>query len=164
MSDLPKSVHIYEQGPREGFQFEKGVIPTARKIELVDALSRTGIEADPGRARSCPQERARHGRCREVGGGLQAPTGRALQALSLNEKGLERAIASGRFDTTGIISLTASEEFVKAQPEKDVQENYDAQHGMIEMYKRHNVPGRARLHHGGVRLQLRRRHLDRARR
>ena len=44
MSDLPKSVHIYEQGPREGFQFEKGVIPTARKIELVDALSRTGLK------------------------------------------------------------------------------------------------------------------------
>ena len=28
MSDLPKSIHIYEQGPREGFQFEKGPIPT----------------------------------------------------------------------------------------------------------------------------------------
>jgi hypothetical protein len=39
MSDLPKSVHIYEQGPREGFQIEKGPIPTARKIELVEALS-----------------------------------------------------------------------------------------------------------------------------
>ena len=44
MSDLPKSIHIYEQGPREGFQFEKGPIPTARKIELVDALSTTGIK------------------------------------------------------------------------------------------------------------------------
>jgi hypothetical protein len=39
MSDMPKSVHIYEQVPREGFQFEKRPIPTARKIELVDALS-----------------------------------------------------------------------------------------------------------------------------
>src|SRR3954462_8455009 len=44
MSDLPKSIHIYEQGPREGFQFEKGPIPTARKIALVDALSPTGIK------------------------------------------------------------------------------------------------------------------------
>ncbi|MEA2911174.1 MAG: hydroxymethylglutaryl-CoA lyase, partial [Bradyrhizobium sp.] len=38
MSDLPKRVHIQEEGPREGFQFEKGQIPTARKIELIDRL------------------------------------------------------------------------------------------------------------------------------
>ena len=44
MSDLPKALHIYEQGPREGFQFEKGIIPTDRKIELVDALSETGLK------------------------------------------------------------------------------------------------------------------------
>ena len=40
---LPKRVHIYEEGPREGFQIEKGPIATARKIELIDALSKTGL-------------------------------------------------------------------------------------------------------------------------
>ena len=44
MSDLPKSVRINEEGPREGFQFEKGAIPTARKIELIDSLSKTGLK------------------------------------------------------------------------------------------------------------------------
>ncbi len=44
MSNLPKKIHIKEEGPREGFQFEKGPIPTARKIELIDALSRTGVK------------------------------------------------------------------------------------------------------------------------
>ena len=44
MSDLPKRVHISEEGPREGFQFEKGAIPTARKIALIDALAQTGID------------------------------------------------------------------------------------------------------------------------
>jgi hydroxymethylglutaryl-CoA lyase len=43
MSDLPKSVEIDEEGPREGFQFEKQVIPTARKIELIEALAESGI-------------------------------------------------------------------------------------------------------------------------
>ncbi len=42
--DLPKRVHINEEGPREGFQIEKGPIPTARKIELIDALSETGLK------------------------------------------------------------------------------------------------------------------------
>ena len=44
MSDLPTAVHINEEGPREGFQIEKGAIPTARKIALIDALSQTGID------------------------------------------------------------------------------------------------------------------------
>ena len=43
MPNLPKSVSIHEVGPREGFQFEKGPIPTERKIELVDALSEAGL-------------------------------------------------------------------------------------------------------------------------
>ena len=43
MSDFPARIHITEEGPREGFQFEKGDIPTARKVELIDALAETGI-------------------------------------------------------------------------------------------------------------------------
>ena len=44
MSDLPAAVHITEEGPREGFQIEKGPIATANKIALIDALSQTGID------------------------------------------------------------------------------------------------------------------------
>ena len=32
MSDLPRAIEIQEEGPREGFQFEKAVFPTERKI------------------------------------------------------------------------------------------------------------------------------------
>ena len=37
MASLPTRVQINEEGPREGFQIEKGTIPTARKIELIVA-------------------------------------------------------------------------------------------------------------------------------
>ena len=43
MSDLPTSIDIHEEGPREGFQIEKGPIPTERKVELIDALGTTGL-------------------------------------------------------------------------------------------------------------------------
>ncbi len=43
MSGLPDSVRIREVGPRDGFQNEPEVIPTARKVELIDALARTGL-------------------------------------------------------------------------------------------------------------------------
>src|SRR3954468_14750646 len=44
MSDLPRAIEIQEEGPREGFQFEKRVFPTERKIALIDALSATGLK------------------------------------------------------------------------------------------------------------------------
>ncbi len=44
MSDMPSFVRINEEGPREGFQYEKGPIPTERKIALIDALSETGLK------------------------------------------------------------------------------------------------------------------------
>ena len=47
MADFPREVTLNEEGPREGFQFEKGPIPTARKIELIDALSKTGLGGCP---------------------------------------------------------------------------------------------------------------------
>ena len=44
MSDLPKFVHIYEQGPREGFQIESASIQTDDKVRFIDALSETGVQ------------------------------------------------------------------------------------------------------------------------
>jgi hypothetical protein len=41
--DLPDSVVISEEGPREGFQIEPGPIATADKIALIDALSACGL-------------------------------------------------------------------------------------------------------------------------
>jgi hydroxymethylglutaryl-CoA lyase len=40
--ELPGSVKVREVGPRDGFQNEPEVIPTERKVELIDALARTG--------------------------------------------------------------------------------------------------------------------------
>src|SRR3546814_19815368 len=44
MSDFPTRVVINEDGPREGFQIESATIPTDHKVELIDALSETGLQ------------------------------------------------------------------------------------------------------------------------
>jgi hydroxymethylglutaryl-CoA lyase len=41
--ELPERVRINEVGPRDGFQLEQVLIPTDRKIEIVNALSCTGV-------------------------------------------------------------------------------------------------------------------------
>ena len=40
---LPDSVLVREVGPRDGFQNEPEVIPTAEKVRLIDLLSATGL-------------------------------------------------------------------------------------------------------------------------
>ena len=37
--DLPTRVAIVEEGPREGFQFEAAIVPTADKVRLIEALA-----------------------------------------------------------------------------------------------------------------------------
>jgi hydroxymethylglutaryl-CoA lyase len=139
MADLPKTVHIYEQGPREGFQFEKGAIPTARKIELIDALSKTGLK----QIQVCSFVPAKNvpgmADAEEVVKGFTRHPGVRYEGLWMNEKGLQRALATGRLETTGIISLTASEKFLQRNQKRSLRENFEAQHGLIEMYQRNNV-------------------------
>lgn len=44
MSDLPKFVTIQEEGPREGFQIERGPIAVADKVRFIEALAETGLK------------------------------------------------------------------------------------------------------------------------
>ncbi len=43
MAELPRQVKIREVGPRDGFQNEPETIPTGQKLELIQALARTGL-------------------------------------------------------------------------------------------------------------------------
>ena len=139
MSDIPKSIHIYEQGPREGFQFEKGPIPTERKIELVDALSETGINHIQVCSFVPPKNVPGMADAEVVAAKFKRRPGVRYEALAMNAKGLERAIATGRFETTGIISLTASEKFLLRNQKRTLSENIEAQHRMIDIYREHKI-------------------------
>ena len=127
MSDLPKTVSIHEEGPREGFQIEKGPIATARKIELIDALSETGAETHPGRLVREPERGAADGRRRRGGACLQGKPGVRYTALWLNDRGFERAMACGASISQRSISLTASETFLQRNQQRTMEENIAAQ-------------------------------------
>ncbi len=140
MSDLPKSVSINEEGPREGFQIEKGPITTDRKVELIDALSETGLkqiqivsfvsaQAVPGMADA-----------EEVVQRFKPKDGIRYKALWLNDRGLERALQAKPLHVTGAVSLTASETFLKRNQRRTLAENLAAQHKTMEMFKGNNVP------------------------
>lgn len=139
MSDFPKFVQINEEGPREGFQIEKGPIPTARKIALIDALSQTGLTqiqtvsyVNPARVPGMADADA-------VVEGFTPRPGVRYTALWLNDKGLLRAIASGKLFIRGSISLTASAAFLARNQQRTMAQNIAAQDRMVDIFKENGV-------------------------
>ena len=92
MSGLPKAVSIREVGPRDGFQNEPEVIPTERKVELIDALARTGLRrlevTSFVRADVIPQLAD----AAEVLARIDVPANVSVSVLIPNERGLDAAL------------------------------------------------------------------------
>ena len=158
MSDFPKFVQINEEGPREGFQFEKGPIPTERKIELIDALSETGVNHIQVASFVNPNRVPGWADADEVVTRYNRKPGVHYTALWLNTKGVERALSHGnRLDIDGSFSLTASEKFLARNQQSSMEDNVARAHETLRLYKQHGIPLKRARHHGGVRLQFRRR-------
>ncbi len=140
MSDIPSTVRISEEGPREGFQIEKGPIPTARKIELIDALSKTGIDHMQIVSFVNPKAVPGMADADEVVEGIAIKPGVAYTALWLNERGFERALMHDRLALAGSITLVASEKFSKRNQNRTAAEQLAGQHSIVEKYKAAGVP------------------------
>ena len=141
MSDLPAAVHITEEGPREGFQIEKGPIATANKIALIDALSQTGIDRIQIVSFVNPKNVPGMADAEDVVRGITPRPGVAYTALWLNEKGFQRALKfSDRLTNTGTIQLSASEKFSIRNQNRTAAQQLAGQHAIVDMYKASGVP------------------------
>jgi hydroxymethylglutaryl-CoA lyase len=139
MSDLPPSVHVVEEGPREGFQFEKGAIPTARKIALIDALSQTGLDHIQIVSFVNPKAVPGMADAEQVVRGITPRPDVAYTALWLNDKGFERALREERLTLIGTIQLCTSEKFLKRNQNRTAEQQLAGQHAIVEMYKANGV-------------------------
>jgi hydroxymethylglutaryl-CoA lyase len=139
MSDLPKAVHITEEGPREGFQIEKAAIPTVRKIALIDALSQTGLDRIQIVSFVNPKAVPGMADADEVVDGITPQRGVAYTALWLNEKGFERALRHDRLANTGTIQLVASEKFSIRNQNRTAAQQLASQQNLVAMYQASGV-------------------------
>ena len=89
---LPRAVRVREVGPRDGFQNEPEVIATERKVELIDALARTGLRrlevTSFVRADVIPQLADAAAVLEQI----TVPEEVALSVLIPNERGLDTAL------------------------------------------------------------------------
>jgi hydroxymethylglutaryl-CoA lyase len=92
MTELPARVRIREVGPRDGFQNEPEVIPTADKVRLIERLGATGLRrievTSFVRADVIPQLAD----ASEVLSAVSLPSDVSVSVLIPNERGLERAL------------------------------------------------------------------------
>jgi hydroxymethylglutaryl-CoA lyase len=142
MADLPKSVHIQEEGPREGFQIEPGPIPTARKIELIDALSTTGVKHMQVMSFVSPKRVPGMADAEAVVKGITLQPGVVYEGLWLNEQGLDRAQAAGRLTLQGKIPMCASAAFLLRNYNRTFESNVAYTHSVLHRYKERGIPVR----------------------
>ena len=132
MVRLPSAVSIREVGPRDGFQNEPETIPTAQKIELIDALARTGLRrlevTSFVRAEVIPQLAD----AAEVLARIDVPEHVSISVLVPNERGLDTALALREahrgqrpaFDEVSVF-LSASETHNRHNVNRSVAESLD---------------------------------------
>lgn len=106
---LPKSVTIREVGPRDGIQSLGAFIPTERKIELVDALSSTGLRRIEAASFVHPKYVPQMADGEELMGKVQRQPGVSYEVLVPNVVGARRAIGT-RPDQL-VLVLAASDAF-----------------------------------------------------
>lgn len=146
MADWPKSVHLHEEGPREGFQFEKGPIPTEAKIELIDALSETGLQEIQVVSFVNPKRVPGMADADRVVEGFRRRPGVRYTGLWLNEPGLQRAIAAGKIDVKGRMVLCASEPFLARNQNATLEKMVQGVRDMLAVYRQHGIA----VEEGGV--------------
>jgi hydroxymethylglutaryl-CoA lyase len=128
----PRRVRIREVGPRDGFQNEPETIPTDAKVELIDALARTGLErlevTSFVRADVIPQLAD----AEEVLDRIDPPDGVAISVLIPNEKGLENALRQrARFHEINVF-LSASETHNRKNVNRSIEESLTGLEKVLE--------------------------------
>jgi hydroxymethylglutaryl-CoA lyase len=122
MSDLPERLSLREVGPRDGLQNEAPV-PTATKVALVDALSRTGVGRIEAVSFVHPKAIPSMADAAEVWAAVQRNPDVRYSALVPNLRGAERALAAG-FDEIEVV-VSASDTHNRKNVNRSTEESLD---------------------------------------
>lgn len=122
MTGLPDRVTVYEVGPRDGLQNEARQVPTAEKLELVQALVAAGLRRIEATSFVSPRWIPQLGDAEELSPQLPAADGVRYSALVPNPKGLERALAHDSIHTVAVF-LSSSESHNKRNLNRTIAES-----------------------------------------
>src|SRR3954452_296379 len=105
MSDLPAAISLREVGPRDGLQNEAPV-PTEAKVELIDALSQTGVRRIEAVSFVHPRAIPQMADADEVWERIARNDEVRYSALVPNLMGAQRALDAGFGDIEVVVSAS----------------------------------------------------------
>jgi hydroxymethylglutaryl-CoA lyase len=117
----PRKVIVTEVGPRDGFQIEHDLIPTATKIALINQLIEAGVPRVEFSSFVSPRAVPQLADAAEVLAGIDRSKGAELIALVPNAKGAARAIEAGADELCVFVS--ASETHNRKNVNRTVEES-----------------------------------------
>jgi hydroxymethylglutaryl-CoA lyase len=136
-SSLPTRVRIVEMGPRDGLQNEKGEVPTAVKLELIDRLGEAGLPAIETTAFVSPKWIPQMADHTEVMEGLRRRPGVAYTVLTPNLKGYEAAKAAGATEVA--VFGAASEAFSRKNINCSIAESLERFRPVVDKAKQDGI-------------------------
>ena len=107
-TELPNAIEVNEVGPRDGFQAEDEFIPTGRKVEIIDVLSRTGVAAIQVTSVVHPKAVPQLADAEEVMALIERVPGVGYTVLVPNLRGAERAVPMNADGWELMLSVTDS--------------------------------------------------------
>ena len=141
MTQQTPDVYIYEVGPRDGLQNERQFISTETKIELINALSDTGLKHIEVTSFVNPEKIPQLADHLEVYKQIQKKPGICYSALVPNQKGMEKALLAGVQQIA--IFTAASETFNQRNISCSIAESIERFKPVVEIAKLHQIPIRA---------------------
>jgi hydroxymethylglutaryl-CoA lyase len=125
MAELPDRVRIREVGPRDGFQNEPEVIPTADKVRLIGMLASSGLSRLEITSFVRPDVIPQLADAEDLLRAIERPEGVSYSVLIPNERGLERALPlRDRFDEVNLF-LSASETHNRKNVNRSIAESLE---------------------------------------
>jgi hydroxymethylglutaryl-CoA lyase len=106
MVNYPKSVVIEEQGLRDGLQNESKVVPTEKKLEIIDALVDAGVKRIQVASFVNPNMIPQMADAKNLCAGLKKYDDVLYSTLVLNPKGMQRAAKAGVSHVTASVSVS----------------------------------------------------------
>src|SRR5215208_1784440 len=123
MAELPQSVRVREVGPRDGFQNEPEVVPTAEKIRLIEMLVASGLRRIEVTSFVRPDVIPQLADAEEVLAGIERRDGVEYSVLIPNERVLDRALVHREsFDEVNLF-LSASETHNRKNVNRSIAES-----------------------------------------
>lgn len=142
--DILGNIEFLEVGPRDGLQNEKNLVSTADKLALIDRVIDAGVRRIEVTSFVNPKRVPQMADAEEVCAGLPLRDDVTFIGLVMNQRGAERAIATGRIDQLGAVAVS-TDTFAMANQGQTSDESVEAAKAVIELARAEGRTGQCTI-------------------